>query len=85
MERNQKSINDTFIEDDNRKKYQIVFPNIEKWVQSHGLSRKAFSDLLNRSYSNDIYWMTGKGYPSFLTIKCVLEVTGMTFEEAFKE
>ena len=62
-------------------KYKFVFPAIEKWMQEHGYTRKSFL----REVGGGEHWMTGFCNPSYKVIRNVLELTGMTFEEAFRE
>lgn len=62
-------------------KYEIPYLGIAKWIEENGYKRMDFVRKVGGVYD----WLLGFKDPSFQTVKNVLKVTGMTFEEAFKE
>lgn len=61
------------------------FPNITHWMRENGVNQVRFAELLGISHTALSYTIRGLREPGLYTIKAVLRVTGMTFEEAFRE
>lgn len=66
-----------------RQRSNYVFPNIAKWLVDNGIYNYEFAEKINASGNAFGSWMLGKKCPSLYHIEKILEVTGMTFEEAF--
>lgn len=61
------------------------FPNIQRWMDERGMTRKELADRMGVTSNTVYYTLDGRTDPRLFTINAVLRVTGMTFEEAFKE
>ena len=61
------------------------FPNITRWMRANGMNQIRFAELLGISNTSLSYILRGINDPKLFTINAVLRVTGMTFEEAFRE
>jgi len=63
---------------------KYVFPNIAIWMNENGLSLFDVQELTG-IHERTIYgFLTGRTKPRFDSICKIIEVTGMTFEEAFE-
>lgn len=66
----------------------IVYPNISKWLRDNNLSIKEFSVLLGYAHTNNSdklrRLLKGKQQFKMNEILKILEITKMTFEEAFE-
>lgn len=67
------------------RKYPVRFPVLYDWVNKNCSTMKEFGDLIHRSHNVVYGWFKGTVDPTFDNVKTVLEVTGLPFEEAFKE
>ena len=64
-------------------KHSIIYPNIDKWVKNNNLSLTKFAELCGINVVTLRNFIV-KGYDGRKrTIDAVLNVTGMTYEEAF--
>ena len=68
----------------------LIYPNIARWLFENQVSMAAFSQSMgkgkrNSSYTRIVECLHGKRRFDISEIKKILEVTGMTFEEAFEE
>ena len=69
----------------NRRKYKIIYPSFEKWLQDRNMSIVELAHALNM-VGNGLYEILyGFRQPRMSTIRKMLSVTGLTFEELFKE
>lgn len=66
-------------------KYTSRFPNIERWMEQNGVSRHEMSKRMGMSADTPYRILAGRTDPSYFAINAILRITGMTFEEAFKE
>lgn len=64
---------------------KCVYPNIAAWLVRNRVSYSAFSKMIGFCYASAQGWLTGKRIPDKKAIDAVLKVTGLTYEEAFKE
>ena len=62
---------------------KFVFPNIANWLIDNNVSVVRFCEMIYAGTNTFGNWMHGKTEPSLTSIKSILRVTGMTFEEAF--
>lgn len=67
------------------KKYKIIYPNLEKYMDMHGLNYYSFAEACGISRSTLHSYMTGEKKPISYAARKIVETTGMTFEEAFRE
>lgn len=67
------------------KKSQWKYTGLSDYINEHGLSLRAFAINNGFVYGTVLSYMTGKRNPDIVFIKRILEITGMTFEEAFAE
>jgi transcriptional regulator with XRE-family HTH domain len=61
----------------------IVYPEIEKWMMTHQLRIKDFAELIDVSYNHTACILHGYHEPRLRIIRKILNVTGLTFTEAF--
>ena len=61
----------------------IVYPAIEKWIIEHQMTIKDFSKLIDVSYTHTVNLLHGYHEPRMWIIRSILNVTGLTFDEAF--
>lgn len=61
------------------------FPNLTRWMGANGMNQTRFAELLGISNTSLSYILRGINDPKLYTINAVIRVTGMTFEEAFRE
>lgn len=59
------------------------YPNLGKWMAEHKVSISRFAKATGMSYKYLRDFFDGKASPSFRKIQRILEVTGMTYEQAF--
>ena len=67
------------------KKYKIIYPALEAWMRANrvSISRLAeMSDISKATMQNYIYGMRD---PRLLLCRQLVELTGIPFEELFKE
>lgn len=62
---------------------KCVFPNLQKWMAVNDCKLYDLADRVGASYNSMSRWMTGQTDPKLYYIERILEVTGMSFEEAF--
>lgn len=67
------------------RKYKAVYPNLLRWIDDHGMSVRDFSAYVDIEYNAIVRTLYGFTLPSKRTIDKILEATGMTYEECFKE
>jgi len=63
----------------------VVYPQLKEALQSSGMTPPELSRKLGVSPLCVWRWTTGKNEFSIRVIKALLQVTGLTFEEAFGE
>ena len=63
---------------------RYVFPNIVRWMNINDMSFAKFGATVGKAGAVVHRYITGKISPNFNFVVKVLEVTGMTFEEAFE-
>lgn len=63
---------------------ECVFPNIRRFMIDNKLVESTFGELLGLSQNTVSTWLTGKAAPRKDTIDKILEITNMTYEEAFR-
>lgn len=61
----------------------IVYPGLEKYIQDHEMTLKAFSESIGISYSHTACILHGLREPYMSSIRKILKTTGLTFDEAF--
>ena len=61
------------------------YKNLVKWIYDNGYKLSTFPVAINISVSNFNNLMSGHHDPSKKVIDKILDVTGMTYEEAFSE
>ena len=67
-----------------------IYPNLRKWMNDNKVSK---AELCRRLFGNSHpqlqdrarAWLNGRNHPSKLNIDRLIEVTGLTYEELFKE
>lgn len=64
---------------------RVIFPKIRNYLYKNRISITQFSALCNVSYMTIYRGITGQTDILKRTIDQILRVTGMTYEEAFKE
>lgn len=62
-----------------------IYPNIGRWMRCNRCTLKIMSNLLGCNAASLGRYMRGETQPDKLVIDKILEVTGMTYEEAFKQ
>lgn len=62
-----------------------VYPNISVWMKENRMSYNLLSEKLGFSVSSTWKALAGHSMPGKTFIDCILSLTGMTYEEAFKE
>lgn len=68
-----------------RSSFSCIYPNIEKYRRKNHLTISSFANLIGASGASSLSRMLGNhGNPKKKLIDKILEVTGMTYEEAFK-
>lgn len=70
-----------------RKRTEIVpvYKGIAKWMTENDVSCYKFSALCGLEHNNMMNILKGKHNPSKYTIDSILDVTGLTYENAFGE
>lgn len=63
----------------------VAYPQLKEALQSSGMTPPELSEKLGVSPLCVWRWTTGKNEFSIRVIKALLQVTGLTFEEAFGE
>ena len=61
------------------------YPNIQRWLSEHKMSYRAFAEKVGTTDCTICKMLNGSSETRLYIVKGVLEVTGMTFEEAFQE
>lgn len=64
---------------------RVIFPAIRNYLYKNRISISQFSVLCNVSYKTIYRGITGQADMPKRTIDQILRITGMTYEEAFKE
>lgn len=67
-----------------------IYPNLRKWMNENKVSRVELTRrLFGNGYANNqnylCNWLKGKRYPLKKNIDRLIKVTGLTYEELFKE
>lgn len=67
------------------KEYECIYPAVKKWMLENGYSCPRFLKHCDLKISLQSFYssITGKRAFNINDIKCILDFTGMTFEEAF--
>lgn len=60
-----------------------VYPNLRRALQESGMTREEVGEAIGISASNVWWWLTDGNKRTIKTIKLLLALTGLTFEEAF--
>lgn len=60
-----------------------IYPNLGSWMAENKIGVNRFAEAIGRSYEFTHNFLMGKVSPGIRTINNVLEVTGMTYEQAF--
>lgn len=66
------------------RKYKCVYPNIGIWINLNCATLQKFAELVGVSCESVHNYLSGRRLPNKKLIDKILEVTGMTYEEAFK-
>jgi predicted transcriptional regulator len=66
------------------KKYACIYPNIRRWIVENHITQPVFAEMVGVCPAAIHHYLSGKREPNKKTIDKILEVTGMTYEEAFK-
>lgn len=69
---------------------EVVYPNLRRWLNDNKVSRNEFARRLgNAPYgansSHLSCWLRGINYPTKLNIDRLLAVTGLTYEELWRQ
>lgn len=67
------------------KEDSCIYKNLIVWMAVHRVSMKKMAEMLNVGYGTFWYYITGKTEIKIGAIRKILEITGMSFEEAFAE
>ena len=67
-----------------------IYPNIRKWMNDNKVSkaefcRRVFGNSHSQNWHHISNWLGGRRYPLKKSIDKLIEVTGLTYEELFKE
>lgn len=69
----------------------VLFPAIRDWMIGYKITLKEFCDTVSKTYHNEVSansvekFLINGSKTSVCLIQDILKVTGMSFEEAFKE
>ena len=63
---------------------RYIYPAIEAWMEKAGISQRAIAEKAGYCQKTVSLYLTGATPPSYYFILTVLEMSGMTFEEAFR-
>lgn len=65
----------------------VYYKNIKRWLTENNVTLRELCEICSTGKTIAPIWkfLQGKHYGDILTIKNILEVTSMTFEEAFAE
>lgn len=63
---------------------KIIYPTIKDWVRSNGTNIRELAEKAGISYQHLIFVLYGEREPGLKVIKRILDVTGLTYEEAFR-
>lgn len=66
-----------------RKNY--IYPNIDNWMFENNISQSDIAKWAGCTQNTISSVLTGKHDPSYSVISAVLEMSGMTFQEAFRK
>lgn len=61
------------------------YPNIQRWLSEHEMAYREFARKVGTTDCTICKMLNGTSETRLYIVKGVLEVTGMTFEEAFQE
>lgn len=61
-----------------------IFPAIGEFMNAEGLTLEDIAEHTGVSYNTAHRYLAGKRDPSKSFIDCMLDLTGMTYEEAFR-
>lgn len=81
------------VENNKTRKYKVsivgaemsVFPELNIYMQQHGMTKAVFSDFCGIKYSTMLDILMGDFPPSKQNIDKILAATGLTYEVAFRE
>lgn len=62
---------------------EYIYPNIAVWMMANDMPIMEFAAKLDIAHMTFKKYMTGKREPTKYMIDKILDVTGMTYEEAF--
>ena len=66
------------------RKYKCIYPNIGSWINLNCATLHKFAELIGVSHESVHNYLAVERLPNKKLIDKILEVTGMTYEEAFK-
>lgn len=64
---------------------KCVYPSIKNWLTEHHISYGTFREMIGVSPLTLTRYLSGRSDPSKKVIDKILDITEMTYEEAFKE
>jgi predicted transcriptional regulator len=67
------------------RRYKCVYPNIKRWIDENHITQPVFAEMVGVCSATIHHYLSGKRELNKKTIDKILEVTGMTYEEAFKQ
>lgn len=62
-----------------------VYPNIDGWMFENNINQKDIAERAGCTQNNISSVLLGKHKPSYSVISAILEMSGMTFQEAFQK
>ena len=65
--------------------FKCIYPNIGRWIVESRITQPVFGEMVDVSTNTIHHYLSGEREPNKKTIDKILEVTGMTYEEAFKQ
>lgn len=64
---------------------KCIYPNIKGWIYENCGTQQKFAELIGVCHKTSHDYLTNRRSPNKEIIDKILEVTGMTYEEAFKQ
>lgn len=64
---------------------KCIYPNIKRWIYENCGTQQKFAEMIGVCQKTAYDYLTGRRSPHKEIIDKILEVTGMTYEEAFKQ
>lgn len=68
-----------------RVRRKCIYPALKDWMNRNGVSVEKFAKMANMSDSGIISIICGRSQPTKWTIDRILKITGLAYEQAFKE